>query len=172
MVSTLTCLQMNNFPHFPILIRSVYTKSVSFESQIAKKFVILRSTLKQTSAVTYTGSRDWLNPPYQNQQLSSRWATEFTPSFSWFMVCIGWTRQAKTFLPTCRDSDHPAHTLSIIRAFFALHSCFVVLDDSVSGQRSWSNCMNAQTDLGHRCLHKPDNTFSHSMVHIMLSYTF
>ena len=40
-------------------------------------------------------------------------------------------------------------------------------NDSVSGQwRPWSDCADAQADLGLRCPHMPEGTFSHGTAHI------
>ena len=65
----------------------------------------------------------------------------------------------------CADSDHPAHTQSIIRAF-ALHSYFLVSNDLVSRQwRSSSDCADAQVDTGLSC--PPMLVFAWRGPHIM-----
>ena len=47
---------------------------------------------------------------------------------------------------------------------------FIMSNDSVSRQqRPWSDCADAQADLGVRCLHMPDDTFLHGVGHIFLS---
>ena len=48
---------------------------------------------------------------------------------------------------------------------------FIVFKDSVSGQRrSWSDCADAQADLGLRCPHMPEDTFSHGPARIMTKH--
>ena len=48
-----------------------------------------------------------------------------------------------------------------------IHS--LVPNDPVSGQwRPWSDCMDAQADLGHRCSHMPDDTFLHGAAHFSM----
>ena len=48
-----------------------------------------------------------------------------------------------------------------------IHS--VISNDSCSGQRRpWSDCADAQADLGLRCLHVPEDTFFHEAVHIRM----
>ena len=40
--------------------------------------------------------------------------------------------------------------------------CSIVFNESVCGQRKpWSDCADAQADLGIRCPHMPEDTFSH-----------
>ena len=63
---------------------------------------------------------------------------------------------------------HSAHEQSLIRAFGLLLSIhtFFSANDSVSGQQSpWSECANAQANLGARWQHMSDDTFSHGSVH-------
>ena len=65
----------------------------------------------------------------------------------------------RIFRSSCAYSDHP----SLCSIF--IHS--LVSDDSVSGQwRSWSDCANAQADLGLHCLHMPKDRFSHDTAQI------
>ena len=46
---------------------------------------------------------------------------------------------------------------------------YVVAKDSSSGQwRPWSDCANAQSDLGHRCPHMQEDKFSHGTAQISL----
>ena len=53
--------------------------------------------------------------------------------------------------------------LGLCSAF--IHS--VVSIDSVCWQwRPWSDCMDAQADLGLNCSHMPEDTFSHGLAHI------
>ena len=47
----------------------------------------------------------------------------------------------------------------------------IVSNDSCSGQRRpWSVCADAQSDLGHRCLHMPEGTVSHGATHMTILY--
>ena len=47
--------------------------------------------------------------------------------------------------------------------------CSAEPNDSISGQwLSWSDCVDAQADLGLRCPHMTEGTFSHGMAHVML----
>ena len=65
-------------------------------------------------------------------------------SFSWFCACA---------------KDNPG-----LRSRF-LHS--VVSSDSVSGQwKPWSDCTDVQADMGLRCPHMREDTFSHGTAHI------
>ena len=51
-----------------------------------------------------------------------------------------------------------------------IHS--IVSNDSVSGlRRPWSDCADAQADLGLRCLHMLNDTFSDGVVQIMYLWT-
>ena len=48
--------------------------------------------------------------------------------------------------------------------------CPTVPSDSTSGQwRPWSDCADAQSDLGLRCPHMPEETFSHGAAHTYLA---
>ena len=50
-----------------------------------------------------------------------------------------------------------------------LHSYPIVSDDSGRGQwKPWSDCANAQADLGLRCPHMPKDTISHVAVHFSI----
>ena len=75
-------------------------------------------------------------------------------------------RQAKRCLQTCAkctDSDHPGLCSPFV------HS--VESSDSVSGQgRPWSDCAEAQSDLGIHCPHMPKDIFSHGVAHIRINY--
>ena len=54
----------------------------------------------------------------------------------------------------CADSHHPARAQSFIWPLFSIHIfCSIQwFNDSVSGQRwPWSDCADAQSDLGLRC---------------------
>ena len=47
---------------------------------------------------------------------------------------------------------------------------FVVSNDYISEQwRPWSDCANAQADLGLRCSHMPEDMFSHDTVQMMFN---
>ena len=67
-------------------------------------------------------------------------------------------RKIRWFSSSCaRATNQP----NICSAF--IHS--IVSNDSVSGQwRPWSACVDTQADLGLRCPHMPENTFSHGAV--------
>ena len=57
------------------------------------------------------------------------------------------------------------HAQSTIGAF-ALHS-YILSNYFVSGQwMPWSDCADAQADLGLRCPHMPEDMFSHGAAHI------
>ena len=86
-------------------------------------------------------------------------------AFTWRSLCVNHIplngpRQAKKCLRTCAFQSpcacakyHPGLCSPFI------HS--VVLNDSSSGQwRPWSDCADAQADLGLRCPHMPEDTFS------------
>ena len=65
---------------------------------------------------------------------------------------------------------HPTHAQNVIRAsafhWYMIHS--MVFNDSASGQRRpWSDCADAQADLGLRCSHMPEDTLSHGAVHVL-----
>ena len=66
-------------------------------------------------------------------------------------------RQAKECLRTCVkcvDLQHPAHTQKPHPGICYLLKHSVLLNDSDSGQwRPWSDCANAQADLGLLCPH-------------------
>ena len=50
---------------------------------------------------------------------------------------------------------------------------FAVCNDSVSGlRRPWSDCADAQAYLGLRCLHMPEDTFSHGTAHVVTYFFF
>ena len=80
------------------------------------------------------------------------------------------SRQEKRCLRACAkctDTDssracsksHPSLCSQLI------HS--IVSNDSVSGQRRpWSDSADTKADLGLRCLHIPENTFSHGAAHV------
>ena len=65
----------------------------------------------------------------------------------------------------CADSDHPAHAQSIIRAFvlnsYNLRYPMILLADSEGPDQT------SQAVLGFRCLYMPEDSFSHSMAHMM-----
>ena len=89
------------------------------------------------------------------------------------------------------DSEGPYQTVQMCRLIWAFAACIylktrakshqsicspfihsVVSNDSVSGHwRPWSDCMNAQADLGPRCPHMPEETFSHIAAHMYLLFT-
>ena len=84
-------------------------------------------------------------------------------------------RQAKNCLPACTKcahAHHPAHTQGLIQVF-ALYwyiICSIVSNDSGSGLwRPWSDCADAQADLGLRCPHLPEDTFSHGATKLLIS---
>ena len=68
--------------------------------------------------------------------------------------------QAKTCPRACADCAHshpPAHAQSLLRAFALRWT--IVSNDSICGQRRrWSDCADAQADLGLRCPHMPEDT--------------
>ena len=52
---------------------------------------------------------------------------------------------------------------------YYLHS--IVSNDSVSGQQKpWSDCADAQADLGLRCRHMTKDTFSHGTAYLVRTY--
>ena len=85
-------------------------------------------------------------------------------------------RQAKKCLRACTkctDSDSS-------RACSKSHPCIcsplihsIESNNSVSGQQSsWSDCADAQADLGLRCPHKLEDTFSHGAAHTKQSVVY
>ena len=87
-----------------------------------------------------------------------RWIKQHYRCTCWLGLIPYRPCQAKRCLRTCvecADWDHPAHVQSIIRAFALIH--YVVSSASFSGQwRPWSDCADAQADLGLRCPHMPE----------------
>ena len=65
------------------------------------------------------------------------------------------------------DSDHPVHVQSSILWSPFIH--FIISNNSVSREGSpWSDCTNAQADLGLWCPHTPEDMFSLGLVHLTL----
>ena len=61
---------------------------------------------------------------------------------------------------TDSDSSHACAKSPTGISFLLIQ--YMVFSDSVNGKRwPWSDCANAQADLGLRCPHLPDDTFSH-----------
>ena len=53
------------------------------------------------------------------------------------------------------------------RCLLSFHTFCSMFSDSVSGQwRPWSDCADAQSDLGLHCPRMPEDTFSHGAAHI------
>ena len=68
----------------------------------------------------------------------------------------------------CADSDNPAHAQSFQSGLYSplIHS--MVSNNSVSGQwRPWSDCADAQADLGLRCPHMPEDVFFRTARHTL-----
>ena len=121
---------------------------------------------------------------YMNRLLSKRFTWSANPYFLWrkltlLQFCItfqkwstewvDWMGRAKRkgvfeYVQNDSDSDSPhacAKSNPDICSSF-IHS--VVSSNSVNGQwRPWSDCADAQADLGLRCPYMPTNTFLHGM---------
>ena len=71
------------------------------------------------------------------------------------LVIIHGPRQAKKYLRTCAKYAQNQFILRMRKV-----SAVVVSNDSVNGQwRPWSDCADAQADLGLRCQHMPGPVF-------------
>ena len=73
-------------------------------------------------------------------------------------------RKMRIFRPACACAKYPPGLCSppILS---------VISNDSVGGQwRPWSDCANAQSDLGLRCPHVLNDSFSHDTVHKLSSW--
>ena len=85
-------------------------------------------------------------------------------------------RQAETCLRACAkctysDSSHACAMTHSCICSQLVHS--IVSDDFVSGQRRlWSDCTDAQADLGLRCPYVTEDTFSHVAIYINIRCTY
>ena len=143
-------------------------------------FCLLTASVNEVEYIDWQ-RRSWLDCMAASAGLRQRVFDRFMiKTYIIFLRLSFGPRQAKRCLrtcATCADSDHPAPAQSITRAFVLssigchygspfIHS--VVSNDSVSGQwRPWSDCADAQADLGLRCPHMPEDTFYHDAVHLI-----
>ena len=71
-------------------------------------------------------------------------------------------RQAKKSFQACAncaDSHHPGHAQNLIRTCSPLKHSILFNDFAYGQQRSSSDCADAQSDLGLRCIHMSEDTF-------------
>ena len=84
------------------------------------------------------------------------------PVYEWCGSCISHTMKKGTYASHANrgDSDQPAKSLNLIKAFAYTSIYSWVSTGSVSRHwRPWSDCADAQSDLGLRCPHMPQRHF-------------
>ena len=82
--------------------------------------------------------------------------------------------QAKMCLRTCAKCTNSDSSRACLKSHPGICSplihSIVSNDSSISGQRRpWSDCADAQADLGLRCPYMPDDTFSHGEADLMIN---
>ena len=89
------------------------------------------------------------------------------------LIC--WPRQAKMCLwvcAKCTDSDSSHACAKYLPGIYSLLIHSVVFSNFVSGQRkSWSDCAEAQADLGLCCPLMPEDMFSYGAAHVMPAWS-
>ena len=95
----------------------------------------------------------------------------FSDTFSLNTVLLG-PRHSKRCLRTsakCTYSNIPHACAKCHLGVISLLIHAIVYINSVSGRRRlWSDCADAQADLGLRCPHMPKDTFLHGAAHLMM----